>query len=95
MNDDTFEWDEAKAAENWRRHGVTFRQGAEALRDPFAIEEIDDREEYGEERVNVVGMRQGVILHVTYTERRDRIRIIFARRATKDEQDDYFRQNAP
>jgi uncharacterized DUF497 family protein len=40
-------------------------------------------------------MRQGVILHVTYTERRDRIRIIFARRATKDEQDDYFRQNAP
>jgi uncharacterized DUF497 family protein len=95
MNDDTFEWDEAKAAENWRRHGVTFRQGAEALRDPFAIEEIDDREEYGEERVNVVGMRQGVILHVTYAERRDRIRIIFARRATKDEQDDYFRQNAP
>jgi uncharacterized DUF497 family protein len=94
MNDAAFEWDEAKAAENWRRHGVTFRHGMEALHDPFAIEEIDDRENYGEERVNVLGMRQGVILHVTYTERSDRIRIISARRATKDEQDDYYRQNA-
>jgi uncharacterized DUF497 family protein len=95
MNDNTFEWDDAKAAENWRRHGVTFRQGAEALGDPFAIEEIDDREDYGKERVNVLGMRQGVILHVIYTERGDRIRIISARRATTDEQDDYYRQNAP
>ena len=95
MHDDEFEWDEAKAAENWRRHGVTFMQGAEALRDPFAIEEIDDREDYGEERVNVLGMRQGVILHVTYTQRGDRIRVISTRRATKYEQDHYYRQNAP
>jgi hypothetical protein len=95
MHDDEFEWDDDKAAENWRRHGVTFRQGAEALVDPFAIEEIDDRQDYGEERINVIAMRQGVILHVTYTPRRDRIRIISARRATKYEQDDYYRQNAP
>ena len=94
MPDDAFEWDEEKAAENWRRHGVTFRQGAEALGDPFAIEEIDDREDYGEERVNVLGMRQGVILHVTYTQRGDRIRIISARRATRHEQEHYYRQNA-
>lgn len=95
MIDEAFEWGDAKAAENWRRHGVTFQQGAEALRDLFAIEGIDDREDYGEERVNVLGIRLGVILHVTYTERGDRIRIISARRATKDEQDDYYRQNAP
>ena len=94
MPDDAFEWDEEKAAENWRRHGVTFRQGAEALGDPVAIEEIDDREDYGEERVNVLGMRQGVILHVTYTQRGDRIRIISARRATRHEQEHYYRQNA-
>jgi uncharacterized protein len=95
MNDDAFEWDDAKAAENWRRHGVTFPQGVEALCDPFAVEEIDDREDYGEERINLLGMRGDVILHVTYTERGDRIRIISARRATKDEQDHYYRQNAP
>ena len=63
--------------------------------DPFAIEEIDDRGDYGEERINVLGMRQGVILHVTYAERGDRIRIISARRATKHEQEHYYRQNAP
>jgi uncharacterized DUF497 family protein len=91
MNDDAFEWDDVKGAENWHRHGVTFPQGAEALRNPFAVEEIDDREDYGEERINVLGMRQGVILHVTYTERGGRIRII----STKHEQDHYYRQNAP
>jgi hypothetical protein len=28
MEDDAFEWDDAKAAENWRCHGVSFQQGA-------------------------------------------------------------------
>lgn len=28
MDDDPLEWDDAKVAENWRRHGVTFQQGA-------------------------------------------------------------------
>jgi uncharacterized DUF497 family protein len=32
MNDDALEWDDAKAAENWRRHGVNFQQAAKALR---------------------------------------------------------------
>ena len=95
MNDDAFEWDDDKAAENWRRHGVAFTQGAMAAHDPFAIEWIDDRQDYGEERINLLGMCNGVILHVTYTERGGRTRIISARRATKDEQDDYYRQNAP
>jgi uncharacterized protein len=94
MPDCEFEWDDAKAAENWRRHGVRFDQGAEVLSDPFAIEEIDDREDYGEERINALGMRRGVLLHVTYTQRDDRIRIISARRATKHEQDYYYRENA-
>jgi uncharacterized protein len=94
MRDETFEWDDRKVAENWRRHGVTFRHGAEALGDPFAVEWIDDREDHGEERVSALAMGQGVILHVTYTLRGDRIRIISARRATRHEQDDYYRENA-
>jgi uncharacterized DUF497 family protein len=94
MIDDEFEWDDDKAAENWRRHGVTLQQGAEALADPFVTEVIDNREEYGEERINALGMRQGVVLHVTYAARGGRIRIISARRATRREQDDYYRENA-
>jgi uncharacterized DUF497 family protein len=39
-------------------------------------------------------MCQGVLLHVTYSERGERIRVISARRAEKHEQDQYFRTNA-
>jgi len=89
-----FEWDTRKAEVNWRDHGVTFDQGATAVGDPFAVEWIDDREAYGEERVNLLGMCEGVLLHVTYTERGDRVRIISARRAERHEQNHYYRENS-
>lgn len=89
-----FEWDDAKAAANFRKHGVTFAQAAYAFRDPFAVEWIDERAVYGEERAVLLGMSGRQILSVVYTERRERIRIISARRATKYEQDNYYRQNA-
>jgi uncharacterized DUF497 family protein len=92
--DGAFEWDAEKAADNWRDHGIAFDEAIKIFRDAFAIESIDDREAYGEERVNRLGMCEGVLLHVTYTERGERIRIISARRAEKHEQDDYYRQNA-
>lgn len=94
MIDGRFEWNNAKAARNYRDHGVTFDQAAKAVADPFAIEMIDDREDYGEERVNLLGMCDGVLLHVTYTERGERIRIISARRAERHEQDEYYRENS-
>ena len=94
MHGQAFEWDDRKAAENWRQHGVTFDQAAQAIGDPFAVEVIDGREDYGEERINLLGMCEGVILRVTYTERGERIRIISARRAGKHEHDNYFRENA-
>jgi len=94
MTDDGFEWRREKAAANWREHGVSFDQAAKATHDPFAIEAIDERENYGEERVILPGMCQGVLLHVTYTERGERIRVISARRAEKHEQDHYFRTSA-
>jgi uncharacterized protein len=89
-----FEWDDVKAEANWRSHGVTFIRATAAFRDHFGIEWIDEREDYGEERVNLLGMCDGVILHVTYTERGERIRIISARRAERHEQDHYYRENA-
>ena len=94
MDEDRFQWDAEKAAANLRNHGVAFEKAIKVFRDPFAIEQIDDREAYGEERVNLLGMCDGTILHVTYTERGDRIRIISARQAQKHEQDDYYRENS-
>jgi hypothetical protein len=94
MIDLEFEWDDIKAAENVRRHGVSFPQAALAFRDPFAVEWIDLREAYGEERIILLGMTGNQVLSVVYTERAERIRIISARRATKNEQDLYYRENA-
>lgn len=89
-----FEWDDDKAAANSRKHGVTFEQATYAFRDPFAVEWIDARAVYGEERVILLGMSFGEILSVVYTERVEHLRIISARRATKHEKDHYYRQNA-
>jgi uncharacterized DUF497 family protein len=89
-----FEWDDAKATANFRKHGVTFEQVAYAFRDPFAVEWIDERAAYGEERVILLGMSGGQILSVVYTERGESFRIISARRATKHEKDIYYRENA-
>jgi uncharacterized protein len=90
-----FEWNEAKAKANFRRHGVSFELATTVFEDPFAVERVDDREEHGEERFVIVGVAEGrVLLFVAFTEREERIRIISARRATQYEQDDYFQQNA-
>ncbi len=91
-----FEWDDAKAQANLRAHGVGFDLAKKVFNDPFAIERLDDRMDYGgEERFVTVGMAEGtILLFVVHTECGDRIRIISARRATQYEQDDYFQQNA-
>ena len=90
-----FEWDKAKAKANFRRHGVSFDLAKTVFKDPFAIERLDDREQYDEERFVIIGVAEGkIVLFVAYTERQERIRIISARRATPYEQDDYFQQNA-
>ena len=88
-----FEWDDAKAAENLRKHGVSFELAAKAFRDPFGMEWIDDREDYGEVRTLLLGMADGSVLTVVYTERGSRIRLISARRATRYEQDRYHLEN--
>jgi hypothetical protein len=74
---------------------VSFAQAALAFRDPFAVEWIDLRKDYGEQRIILLGMTGSQILNVVYTERGERIRIISARWATRSEQNLYYRENAP
>lgn len=93
MNDADFEWDDAKAAANYAKHGVSFRRACLVFSDACGIAEYDDRYDYGETRFTRIGMVEGTLLFVAYTERGERIRIISARRATRHEQDDYYQQN--
>jgi uncharacterized protein len=89
-----FEWSPSKAKENYAKHGVNFELAKAVFRDPFAIEFLDDRRDYGEERFVILGLVEACVLYVAYTERQDAVRIISARRATKNEQEAYFRENA-
>jgi uncharacterized DUF497 family protein len=93
MRNDEFEWDDDKAASNWRDHGVTFGMACEAFRDGFAVEWVDTRHDDGEERFGLLGMVSDRLLHVTYTLRAERTRIISARKAEPHERRRYHNEN--
>jgi uncharacterized DUF497 family protein len=89
-----YDCDPAKAAANQARHGVGFDDGfAVLMQDDLVLWQFaDEREGYGEDRWIVVGPLPGhlhTLLHVTWTERGDRIRIISVRRATPSERRSY------
>ena len=94
MTDNAFEWDKAKAVENFKSHGVTFEDATRAFADPFAIERLDNRENYGEDRFNILGMVDGRLLFVAFTLRGEIIRIISARGAEPHEKRKYHEDNA-
>lgn len=85
-----FEWDEAKNLANQRKHQVSFEEAAEVFRYQV-YETVDTRYDYGEVRLIGIGRNnQMIILTVVYTEREERIRIISARRANKQEEKLYY-----
>ena len=63
-----FGWDSAKAASNLAKHGVSFRRAARIFgpRKPL-LERVDDRKDYGEERIRAVGESEGVLYTVVFT----------------------------
>jgi hypothetical protein len=85
-----FEWDETKAASNLIKHGVSFPYATRVFLDPYRMEEEEDPAEYADEiRHRVIGMVDNWLLFVVYTYRNDCIRIISARKATRDERRRY------
>ena len=94
MVDEEFEWDDAKAARNLSKHGIRFDDARDVFRDPFAIELLDDRADYGEDRYILIGMAEPDMLVVVHTERHDRTRIISARKAAPNERRWYYDANS-
>jgi uncharacterized DUF497 family protein len=85
----SFEWDDAKAKTNERKHGVRFDDAMLVFADPYALVE-QDRIEGGELRWQTLGLVGGVVLLlVAHTVRNEGegeiIRIISARKATRKE----------
>ena len=86
-----FVWDAEKAEINYKKHNVLFKVAARVFLDNNRIDNYDEFHSDDEERIKTIGRVQK-ILTVIYTEREDRTRIISARRATKDEEDEYYEQ---
>ena len=82
----TFEWDDAKARSNRRKHGVSFEEAATVFADPLARVSDDPDHSDDEPRFLLVGVsyarRELIVVHL---ERGKRLRIISARRATGSE----------
>lgn len=87
-------WDNAKAKTNHKKHGVLFEIAALAFDDPLSVS-IQDRFENGEERWQTIGLVHGSLLLLVAHTLRDTdtgeevIRIISARRPTKQERKRY------
>jgi uncharacterized DUF497 family protein len=93
MQDELFEWDDAKAASNWRNHGVTFEMARGVFKDPFALEWIDDSQDATEPRYSIIGLAESRLLFVAYTMRGEVIRIISARKTEPYERRRYHDDN--
>lgn len=85
LNGISFSWNEIKAKQNQRKHGVSFKQAAEAFFDPFI--RIIDASSVGETRDGIIGMDEewNLLFVVHIVVESESIRLISARRATRAE----------
>ena len=93
-----FEWNPIKARENLKKHKIAFERAATIFLDPDALSEFDEDESRDEDRWITLGLdRPGVLLVVCHTYREEtekgaRIRLISARKPTKNEAKNYERK---
>lgn len=89
-----FEWDPKKEKRNIQKHGVSFEQASYVFADPFALDRFDGAHSETEERWILLGKSLNeVVLVVVHTFRDNNgselVRIISARKATKNESQTY------
>ncbi len=85
-----FEWDVGKAASNLRKHGISFDEAVTIFADRRALTFADTDHFEFEDRSRTYGLsNNGRLLVVIHAERRDNVRIISARKATRYEKGIY------
>jgi uncharacterized DUF497 family protein len=86
-----YEWDRAKARSNQEEHGVDFADAVQVFGNPYLNRE--DTDAVGDQVFVALGMDNlGRLLVVVYTYRKDRVRLISARKATRKEGKEYARR---
>jgi len=88
-----FEWDEAKRQSNLEKHGIDFIHVEQAF-DGETITVLDDRFDYGEERFVSFGLLEGRVVAIAHAETDEAIRTISVRKATRYEEESYFKETS-
>ena len=95
MSDLQFEWARDKAADNARKHDVTFEEAETVFTDEFGILLDDPDHSIDEDRFVLLGLsarlRTLVVVHC-YRKPDDVVRLVSARKATSKERDIYNRR---
>ncbi len=86
----TVEWDLLKAETNLKKYQVSFEEASTVFDDPLFITFLDIEHSDDEDRYITLGLSQrGRLLLIAHTDRNNAIRIISARKATKNERQFY------
>ena len=96
MSDYRFDWDEKKAISNLRKHGVSFEEAKTVFYDDNAVEFFDNQHGRIEDRFLLLGYAlTGKMLMICHCIRShgNVVRIISARKATKNEQTFYYKRS--
>ena len=92
MNEITFSWDDRKARANQDKHGVSFEDATTAFADERARLKHDPDHSRHEDRFILLGfsakLRMLVVAHA-YRQAGTEIRIVSARKATRNERKQY------
>lgn len=85
-----FEWDDEKAASNEVKHNVAFEEAKTVFTNPLAVIFDDEDHSDDEARELIIGHSyKNRLLVISLTERSNLVRIISARKATRNERKDY------
>ena len=87
--DGRFEWDITKDRLNKKNHGFSFDEILEIFDDPAFLEGFDHEHSDKEDRFHGIGCLSGILYIIVFYTLRSRIRIISARRADRDEEEEY------
>lgn len=86
----SFEWDQNKALDNITKHAISFDEAVTVFADRLAMTILDPDHSVEEERFIIIGESdQRRVLVVVYTVRKNAIRLISARKASRTERKQY------
>jgi len=82
-------YDENKRQTNFKKHGIDLADCVSIFDHPMITRE-DNRENYGEQRLQSLGLLNSVVVFIVWIDKADHPHLISVREATKYEQKYYY-----